>query len=197
MATKNQQSEIATIASTVLHKKIADLEEHHALCLRQAIEQEKHVATTTRCWIETLLHRAVFHEEQNGEDGVEIDFSSASSQVVVTKEFGGRDSCALRSLVKDQVVPYWVDYLLQLEASGEGDGDEFKILGDDYYVDCVHISGEQFSHVEGKYKMVVKVDFKMVQMEECVVCGETYPVSQMVTDGEGTYMLRELHENFE
>ena len=178
-------------------KRIALLSSEVMENARRVGKQQKHSDIATRCWIECLLKKAVDDlVNSDAEDEIEIDFSTASSHVAVTKEFHERDSCALRSLVKDEVVPYWVEYLLQLEASGDGDGDEFNVLGEDWFVDCVHISGER-KMSRCRVMMIVKVHFKKMETAECCVSGDYFPINQMVTDGDGTYMYREIHENFE
>ena len=172
--------------------------------------QHKHTIVMAKDWITMKLQNALKGHEEEGE--IEIDFKRLNCEV--NQEFGPldheTDSCRQALCSKGEVVPAFVPYLFACEKSGDAGGEDekyfFHITDRDYlpsaglwFVEDVCLEGKSSAtgYRKGCLKwMYLKVTFKKVEQEECVVSGDYFPTHQMVTNGD-TWMSRDVYEGYE
>tara|TARA_R110000803_G_scaffold54460_1_gene111156 strand:+ start:472 stop:1089 length:618 start_codon:yes stop_codon:yes gene_type:complete len=168
--------------------------------------QRKHSDHIAKEWITTKLEKEINRLEDE-KDIIEIDFKRLN--VEVTEEFGPQDSGALRHCSPGEVVPDFVNLLFNCERERDEGGDNeeffFHTDGEMWFVAdvCLTGKGHKFSAAYASDKsrsqlkwMYLSVKFEKIEHQECCISGDSYPVSQMVTNGDD-WMYKGVWEAFE
>ena len=188
---------------SVLEERLVNAQSMASDAARIKHAQEKHSIEIFKQYMTAQIEKESSRSE--GEDDiVEIDFGRLN--VEVTQEFGPQDSCALKVCSPGEVIPDFVNYLLTCQREGQGDEDYFfHTDGEMWFVADIDLTGKGHKLVKTHFGpastshlkwMYLSVKFEKIEQRECCVCGDTYPISQMVTNGDD-WMSKDVWGGFE
>ena len=196
---------------SLLEEQVANAQSMASDAARIKHAQRKHSDHIAKEWITAKLEKEINRLEDET-DIIEIDFKRLN--VEVTEEFGSQDSnIAPKVCAPGEVVPDFVNLLFNCERERDegGDNEEFFFetgsgcQTEMWFVADVCLTGKGHRHhcdfASDKSRSVLKwmylsVKFEKIEQQECCVSGDTYPVSQMVTNGDD-WMSKDVWNGFE
>tara|TARA_R110000787_G_scaffold213678_1_gene323162 strand:- start:175 stop:762 length:588 start_codon:yes stop_codon:yes gene_type:complete len=187
-------------------KQVTELQSTIVELGRINARQKNHTDRLVTDWISMKIEKELPCYDLGDQGEFEMRFGKSQIGVQCETEFdtgtvvGGSIGSRAEYICPGQVIPDFVEYLILCEQEEDNEDYWFRPEGfGEWYVTRVRLSGKA-RELRGKPTMLkwmaMIVTFQKIEQQECCVSGETYPVSQMVTNGE-EWMYRGVWEAFE
>tara|TARA_R110000824_G_scaffold218342_1_gene404916 strand:+ start:257 stop:943 length:687 start_codon:yes stop_codon:yes gene_type:complete len=186
------------LSQTLATERAQNLDKKH--------KHQQHNIKIVKEWITFKIEKEIRQSNVGDEEDIEMDFGNLCVEVTGDFVAASGAGCS-QKLRAGEVVPDFVDYLLTCQAEDCDEDEEyyFHVNDEMWQVSEVLLSGKD--NIHGKmYRgrdtknplkwLFCSVRFSKIEVQECCVSGDTYPVSQMVTNGDD-WMYKGIHEAFE